>query len=557
MARSKGVTISVKIPINWGKMTKRKQQRLRQIVGRDTRAICAFLGIIEQHEDKLVTGRRKKRIHEGKLSELTLTAIRVKAGYSQRPSVPHDMKARFPRMSVNELTECRQTAISLYDSYLSLRGIKGRKPSRPCAVNSTRRIPRWTFVPRFKLVEQKTSISKWWLDLRDSLDSAPEGRRYHDRLMVPLKMSPFHLNQFERGDIKAVQVSKDRNGKWWATFAVRVKTPDPPKDTLPLAVLGIDLGIEKAACTSLLTPKKVSETRYFKQEEKLKTLRKLDTQVSELQKEMDSRRNTGLSYDNVALKLRKMKHKRENVSKEYDRVLLKQIREYITELSKKYTLYVAIGRLRYIRKSARKGNYKGRRFRGMIHSWSFARITGSLTHQLAQLGWSVTGKDSRFRAVPENWTSIICWKCGRKGTRPKQNLFVCPTCGNKCNADMNGAVNIAGRLITLTDSLHSVRGQGKWNEAILKAKSPRPKARGKKSQGRSLLSVKGQSSGPRESAASHHVQMNLLSFSDESGKGEDDRAVENTVETVSVADSDVSVVKQDEEARFAGGIASR
>jgi len=49
MARSKGVTISVKVPINWDAMTEKKQQRLRQIVGRDTRMIRAFLGVIEQH----------------------------------------------------------------------------------------------------------------------------------------------------------------------------------------------------------------------------------------------------------------------------------------------------------------------------------------------------------------------------------------------------------------------------------------------------------------------------------------------------------------------------
>jgi hypothetical protein len=254
MARSKGVTISVKVPINWDVMTEKKQQHLRQIVGRDTRAIRAFLGIIEQHENKLLTGSRKKRIDEGKLSELTLTAIRITAGHNPRPHVPHNIKARFPRMSVNELTECRQTAISLYDSYLALKSGNGRKASRPCAVNSSRRIPRWTFVPRFKLVEKKTSIGRWWLDFRNSLDSVSAGRRYHDHLLIPLKVSSFHQNQFHRGEIKAVQISKDRSGKWWATFAVRVHTPDPPDGTLSLAVLGIDLGIDKAACTTLVTP---------------------------------------------------------------------------------------------------------------------------------------------------------------------------------------------------------------------------------------------------------------------------------------------------------------
>lgn len=121
MARSKGVTISVKVPINWEVMTERTRQRLRQTVGRDTRVIRAFLGIIEQHENKLLTGRKKNRIHDGELDKLTVTALKVKPGYSQRLTVPHDFKRKFPRISQNEMNECRQTAVSMYESYLKLR----------------------------------------------------------------------------------------------------------------------------------------------------------------------------------------------------------------------------------------------------------------------------------------------------------------------------------------------------------------------------------------------------------------------------------------------------
>jgi len=141
MTQSKGVTISVKTPINWDMMTKKTQQRLRQIVGRDTRTVRAFLGIIEQHENELLTGRNIDRVRDGDLDKLTMTAIKVKSGYGQRLTVPHDLKARFPRMSQNELTECRQTAVALYESYLKLRRKRGMKPSRPCEINSTRRIP--------------------------------------------------------------------------------------------------------------------------------------------------------------------------------------------------------------------------------------------------------------------------------------------------------------------------------------------------------------------------------------------------------------------------------
>jgi len=555
VTRSQGITISVKVPINWESMTQRSQQRLRQIVGRDTRVIRALLGIIEQYENKLLTGRKKNKVHDGELDKLTMTAIKMKLGYTQRLSVPHDMKARFPRMSQNELTECRQTAVALYESYLALRIKKGWNASRPNTVNFTRRVPRWVFSQRFKLEHNPILRSKWWLNLRDTLDSAPEGRRVHDRLQIPLKVSPFHTNQFRRGEVKACQIFTDRTGKWWVNFAVRVSIVEIPSTINPPAVLGIDLGIEKAACTSLITPTRVRETRYFKQKDKVEVIKKYDQLVADLQRQFSIRQNNNQHAEGVLEKLKRIRHKRENVAREYDRVLLRNLLDYIEELSEKYTLYVAIGRLKNIRNVARKGNFKGRRFRGRIHSWAFARITESLKHGLAQQGWSVEGKDSRFRVVPEAWTSIMCWKCGTKGTRPKQNYFKCPSCGHQTNADRNGAINIAGRLIMLTKSLHSVRGLGKWETSVQAGKRSRPKARKKKpsSRGKSLLSIKEPSSGSGESAAVHFVQSDLTSFSDGTGKSDNDPAVENTVETLSVVRSDTLASRQENETRSVGG----
>ncbi|MHA1390257.1 MAG: zinc ribbon domain-containing protein [Candidatus Thorarchaeota archaeon] len=558
MARSKGVSISVKVPINWESMTERTRQRLRQTVGRDTRVIRAFLGIIEQNENKLLAGKNRDRIDDGKLDKLTMTALKVKSGYSRRTSVPHDFKVRFPRISTNEMTECRQTAVALYESYLKLREKKGWNASRPTSINGSRRIPRWLFSQRFKLVENKTSVSRWWLDIRDALDSAQKKGTRHDRLRIPLKISPFHLNQIKKGEVKAVQLFTDRTGKWWVTIAIRVTLDESPEENLPVAILGIDLGIEKAVCSTLLTPAKTRETRYFVQREKVKVIKKYDRLVADLQREMYTRRNNGLPSDRGAQKLRRMRSKRENVAREYDRFLVRQLLNYIEELSKKYTLYVAIGRLKNIRMRARKGNYRGRRFRGMIHSWAFARITDSLKHGLAQQGWKVDGKDPRFRAVPEGWTSIMCWKCGAKGKRPKQNYFHCPSCGYSINADQNGSINIAARLLTLTKSLHSVRGLGLWTRAVVRGttnRRARLKARKKKSssKGKSLLSKKEPASGSGESAAVHFVQSDLACFSDGTSRSDNDPAVVRTVETLTVAGSDVLVSKQGS----SGGIPSR
>ncbi len=547
MVRSKGVTIAVKVPINWDVMTKRTKQRLRQIVGRDTRVIRSFLGVIEQHEDRLLIGKKRNKISDGELDKLTMTALKVKSGQNQRTTVAHDFKSRFPRISLNELQECRQAAVANYESYLELKSKNGRRVSRPCAIASSRRIPRWTFSQRFKLIEKKISVARWWVSLRDSLDSVTEGRKIHDRLLIPLKVSPFHLNQLNRGNVKALQIFTDRYHKWWITFAVRIEEIPSLEQDLPVAVLGIDLGIEKAVCTTLVTPDQVRMTKYFKQQDKIQSILKVDRLVADLQHEMNTRKNNGLLADKVVTNLRRLRTKRENIAKEYDRVLVRQLIDYISELSEKYTLYVALGRLKNIRYTARRGNYRGRRFRGMIHRWAFARITESLKHGLSQVGWSVKGKDSRFKVVPEQWTSIMCWKCGRKGQRPRQDLFICPTCGEKTNADRNGAINIAGRLITLTKSLHDVRGLGKWASSVTRRvakRSSQLNARGKKSSSRrkSLLSKKGIPSDTGESAAVHFVQKDILSFGDEAESSDNDPAVVKTVEALSVAGNDTLAV---------------
>jgi ribosomal protein L37E len=190
----------------------------------------------------------------------------------------------------------------------------------------------------------------------------------------------------------------------------------------------------------------------------------------------------------------------------------------------------------------------------MIHRWAHARITDSLKHRLSQFGFPVDGKESRFKSIPEVWTSIICWKCGRKGYRPKQSLFVC-SCGFRTNADRNGSLNIARHLIKIIPSLQNEKGLGCL---LVPERAPVPKAgRKKSSKQKSSLSSKGQVSDLGESAAVHHVQTDLLSFGDEAELGDKDHAVVKDAETLSVAGNDTPRRRQEQEARTVGGILSQ
>lgn len=100
-------------------------------------------------------------------------------------------------------------------------------------------------------------------------------------------------------------------------------------------------------------------------------------------------------------------------------------------------------------------------------------------------------------------------------------------------------------------------GLGKWPENAQAGNRPRLKTRRKQSNGKSLLSTADFTSYPGESAAVHSVQMDYLSFGDDTRISDNNPAVEKTVETFSVVGSDVPALVQEKEARSIGGILFR
>ncbi|MFQ5831411.1 MAG: zinc ribbon domain-containing protein [Candidatus Thorarchaeota archaeon] len=502
MGRSSGVMITVKVPVKWDVMTDRQKTRLSRITSRDTRVIKAYLGVIEKHERNLLVGKNKKRLDAGKIDELTLC--------TDTRTVLHDFKDRFPNISTNELQECRETAIGMWRVYLAL----GRnKPLQGTGYRS-KKLPRHMFTRMFKFTYTPEKEIKHWLIFRDSLDSVREGRKTHDRLATPLSPSSYHLNRLKSGEVKSIQIVKDRNRKWWVLFKVKVNSESLDDESKPFAVIGIDLGIKKAVCSVVLTKKGLRHVRYWTDREKAKHIEGYDRMVASLQQKRDS----SLHSDDVTRRLRTISSRRENISFDYDRVLVKRLAEHILELSQEFDLYVSIGKLKGIRNRARKGDGKGRRFRGMINRWSFARITNSLQHKLSMSGFD----PKRVHAVSEAWTSIKCHKCGSKGYRPKQSYFLCHTCGYRDNADKNAAINIALRLIRLIPSLRGEKGLGTWFSRWKTS----PKTQRTRSKGMSLAPESSLDSSVGSTVADCHDQASLEEFASST-----DLAMEKTMET--------------------------
>ncbi len=519
MKRSKGIVISVKTPINWEMMTNRQKTRLSRITSRDTRVIKAFLGVIERHESQLLFGKTTNRIDSTKLVELTLTATR---GNAHRPTTEYDFKERFKNISVNELHGCRDTAVAMWESYLAA---GGRKPLRSKGYAS-KKLPRYIYRNCFQIVHTPKLKTKHWLRIRDSLDSVRQGRRTHDSLMIPLRTSSYHLTKFESGSVKSVRILKDRKRKWWAVFSVSLPEVELNTSFLPPAVIGIDLGVRKAVCSVLLTSDGPKQVRYWTQNEKIQQMEFYDSVVASLQRKRDSLLQDGLSAHRVKKKLNSMGNKRERVSNDHDRKLVKLLTSYIVEVSQSYNLYIAIGRVKGIRSIARKGNFRGSRYRGMIHRWSFYRVTESLKHKLGIQGIL----QSRVHVIPESWTSIMCHKCGHKGYRPKQSYFLCHTCGYRDNADKNAAINIGRRLITLIPSLRN-ENTGLGSLLLPKEKAKPKTKRSKNSKWVSSLPERLPTSFKRESVADCSDQTSLEEFGSST-----DPAMETTVEAPSVAE---------------------
>ncbi|MGM0686959.1 MAG: hypothetical protein ACQET3_08335, partial [Promethearchaeati archaeon] len=270
-------------------MTNRQKTRLERITARDTRVIRAFLGVISYHEEELLIGKRTKRINGSKLEKLTLTAERFKDPTKRRLSVPHDFKKRFPNISVNELQECRQVAVAMWNSYLAL---EGKQPLKSREYRE-HKLPRYVYNRRFNILYRPEMEIRHWLDIIDSLDSSKSESRIYDRLLIPLNPSSYHLNIMEKGEVTSLRLFKDRSRKWWVVFSVRIETPQIRRSGKPPAVMGIDLGIEKAVCSVVLTEHRVRYVRYFTQSEKAERIAHYDEIVDSLQRDMNNYNNNG------------------------------------------------------------------------------------------------------------------------------------------------------------------------------------------------------------------------------------------------------------------------
>jgi len=441
MTRS-GVRTTVKVRIKTEVITTRKQRRLEQITGRDTRTIHHFLKVIYHNENHLISVRNgKKKVNKTKLDQLTLTT-KKNTKHAPRTKVRHDLKKRFPHSSHDELQECRDNATAIYHSQQALNSFPAKK-------TSPKKIPRTQSANRQRFIltcSPSNSIARWWVGIRDSLDTKKNNTYNHEKLWLPLACSPYHEYKIQQGKIQALEVLYcPKKKEWWVHF-ILLHVLDTCSSSRPPAVLGIDLGINKRAVSALLTPKGAinrHEIRFWSDKTRKKLLKEKERKIAKLQKLL-AKPSLSFGKRKQVLYQLKLLRKRQRAEHELtNHTYVNKLVKYILSLGKRYDLYVVVGFPIHIRKSHYRGNQKPRT-RKSVHKWNYRRVVELLKFKLSLHGW----EEHKILAIGESWTSSTCSRCGSyRTTRPNQPTFICNNCGYQVNADLNGAKNIAKRLI--------------------------------------------------------------------------------------------------------------
>ncbi len=475
--------LTVRIPVMSDKLSPKKHHQLEKLTGRDSTVIKHYLQIIAQEQDDLwQSGKEGKRISKKKLDELTLTSRALKRKKKDgslnitegRKEVKYDLKHQYQdQLTVRELKECRDTAIAMWHSHCEriidhtriywkiMQKEKyenqendlvqvlqwwdtEKRPAKPCEAKKThqQKLLRYANLrTTVFLHERNTKLTKYWLELY-----YPE-KRVH--LWIPLNPAVYHLSNLKLGKTKTIHLIKHQNKRWYAHVTVDVPIIKQIKKKKPLAVVSTDLGMNKAAIAVLLTVDnhsglRAQDIRFFEQKEKKRQINQLDNQIASLQRQKAYYQQVKKNTKNHNRKLKSLSKKRRNLAIQYDHELTSQICDWVEVLQHKYRVHVVLGKLKGIRHSRRKGDGRSRKHRRELHRWAFHRITTFLQYKLELSGLPL----KQFHTIWETWTSKTCSKCGSQNTiRPFQSLIICQDCGVHIQADINGAMNIAFRLI--------------------------------------------------------------------------------------------------------------
>lgn len=211
----------------------------------------------------------------------------------------------------------------------------------------------------------------------------------------------------------AATLVKRRDGRYFLHVQLTDEAPEPIETS---GTIGVDLGRRRVAVDSDGTIHEATEVN------------RLREHYPKVRRSVQSKGTKGAKRLLKRLSGRERKH-----AAHINHVISRRIVDKARETGRAIALEDLTG-IRERTKSRKAGRYKQR-------SWSFYQLRQFIAYKAQDAGVPVVFVDPRY-------TSKTCHVCGEPGHRDAL-LFSCATCGD-CDADLNGAINIAARGAVVT-----------------------------------------------------------------------------------------------------------
>ena len=396
---------TIKIPIHHG-TTKEKLDKLNKLTARITYAIRLISALIAKTED---TKLNRKALRELVRNSDVVEKTGLSAGFVDQ-CIDKVLWSWEAYKRLHKKWEMQVASAENRDNQKWLAKLIKREPSIPSFENH--KVPCRIDYRTGKIKwSRETKLTQLWLHLSTL--------KKNSTMDVPLNPSYYHLQQLQGAKISDFEIIK-KNKKFYAHISISKEVTENKISSIG----GVDQGLNHSAGIVLLPlDGSMPHEELICDAEKQALLQKYDDLIAELQAAEDWH------------KLRQLRHKRKNIAIHFDW----QIATEIAEKSKGALL--AIGDTDF-----RKTQYRGNempKLRKRIGKWSYARQRVFIALKRAENGDETVLKNERG-------TSIECCECHSKMTRRKwlsngTSYILCWFCGNKKDADINAAHNIALR----------------------------------------------------------------------------------------------------------------
>lgn len=229
-----------------------------------------------------------------------------------------------------------------------------------------------------------------------------------------------------------------QDGKWMVHVVYEV--PEKPLNNYTnLEVMAVDLGIINLAATVDTN----GNSTIYSGKQALAVQHYFNKKIAKVQSKTKKQHNKKGSK--AITRMHKKKKRQVN------QIIHTVTKEVVEEAKRNNVGTIVVGDIKNIRKD-NEGNGKdwGKTGNQKLHSWGFAKL-------ISQIAYKAKLSGIRFEKVSERDTSKTCSVCGlvKKSNRKRRGLYQCE-CGNKMNADVNGAVNLLKKYLQERNSSRSI-----------------------------------------------------------------------------------------------------